>query len=344
MAIDVIIPLYNGSPWIAEALDSVFTQEAEIADVVVVDDGSNDDGPRKVRAYDCVKMLKNNGKGSSVARNLGMEHSGSEFVAFLDQDDLWHPLHLQRLLTALEAEPEARAAVSQASCFEGDGPEYDAEPTAVAHFDPWTRYPFTIGIEGPSVALLRRAAVDDAGRWEKCATGMGDILMFLKMAVHHPVLKHAARTTGKRIHASQQWLQVRELGAAYLGDRHDVTQRALDFRRDVQPHNPKLEAYAARQRALLCLKDLTRAIQDADWGEVADTATLLEQHMAGESELLLRHMYYCLMGALFFTYKADELRRDRDATFGRLLDVWPEQAPRTRAVMADLIGEQPVVS
>ena len=64
----------------------------------------------------------------------------------------------------------------------------------------------------------------------------------------------------------------------------------------------------------------------------------------GEDEEYVRQAFYCLMGALFKTHDAAELRALRDQTFGRALPVWPEEAVATRACLRDLIGEMPRVS
>jgi glycosyltransferase involved in cell wall biosynthesis len=99
--IAAIIPLYNGEKFIADALESVFSQHLQPAEVVVVDDGSTDDGPRIVehmaRRYSIRLLRKQNG-GQSSARNFGVANTTSEFIALLDQDDIWYPDHLQKLV------------------------------------------------------------------------------------------------------------------------------------------------------------------------------------------------------------------------------------------------------
>ncbi len=99
--IAVIIPLYNGEKYIAQALDSVFAQRLQPAEIVVVDDGSTDDGPKFVaelaERYPIRLLHKPNG-GQSAARNFGVAHTTSELIALLDQDDIWYPNHLEQLI------------------------------------------------------------------------------------------------------------------------------------------------------------------------------------------------------------------------------------------------------
>ena len=94
------IPLYNGAPFIREALESVIGQTIPPDEIIVVNDGSIDDGPRIVEevaaenpAAPIVLLHKENG-GQSSARNLAVQTCRSSHVAFLDQDDIWYRDHL----------------------------------------------------------------------------------------------------------------------------------------------------------------------------------------------------------------------------------------------------------
>lgn len=344
MSVAVIIPLYNGAKWIREALDSVSSQDMSPNEIVVVDDGSTDSSPELVRSYPNVKLLNNLGKGSSIARNMGLQHTDSEYVAFLDQDDTWHPSHLRTLVESLEDHPEANTAVSLASCFTEGSPDYDLSSDDTSLFDSWTRFPFTIGVDGPSLAVMRRKSVVEVGLWEECATGMGDALIFLKLAVLHPILQHSGRTAGKRIHASQQWLQVRDLGASYLGFRYKVMRRALDFRREYAPDDSKILGYERRLRALEGLSELTRLIQTDQFERIAPIVRQLEGDLSHVPIEIIPHVFYCLMGALFKTYDVELLRRERDKIFTMLVDHWPNDAKRTKEALQAIIGEKPHIS
>ena len=344
MSISVIIPLFNGAKWIEETLDSVLVQELQPEAVIVVDDGSTDKSPDLVRTYPGVKLVANEGKGSSVARNVGLRHACSRYVAFLDHDDVWHPSHLRTLVDRLDTIPAANTAVGVANCFSGALPDYDVTPDTQCFVDPWSRYPFTIGVEGPSVAVHRVRTVLEVGQWEECATGMGDALLFLKLATLHPLVQTSKRTVGKRIHASQQWLKVRELGVSYLGLRYNVMLRALEFRRRHAPRDPDLPKYLRRLEALRTLQDLTAAIESDRFNEIAPIARQLELRVGEDPLPYLPHAFYCLMGALFKTYDAEVLRRQRDEVFTRVLKYWPNDSVATRRALEGVIGEQPLVS
>lgn len=100
--IAVVLPLYNGAPYIEEALDSVFAQTLKPNEIILVDDGSTDRSraivTRMIRAGRKITLLKKENGGQSAARNLGVRRAKSDLIAFLDQDDAWYPHHLATLV------------------------------------------------------------------------------------------------------------------------------------------------------------------------------------------------------------------------------------------------------
>lgn len=99
--IATVVPLHNGSDFVVEALESVFGQTRQSDRVVVVDDGSSDDGVDAIaRAFPQhgIEVLQTVNGGQSRARNLGVQAaSDCDLIAFLDQDDAWYPEHLEVL-------------------------------------------------------------------------------------------------------------------------------------------------------------------------------------------------------------------------------------------------------
>jgi len=98
VAISVVIPLYNAGPWVEQTLASLRGQDEGLAQIelIVIDDGSTDDGPERVQAalsgapFPAALLRTANG-GPSRARNVGWQHARGTWIQFLDADDLLAP-------------------------------------------------------------------------------------------------------------------------------------------------------------------------------------------------------------------------------------------------------------
>ncbi|HTY52849.1 MAG TPA: glycosyltransferase family A protein [Methanomicrobiales archaeon] len=107
--VSVVIPLYNKGQYIGRAVESVRNQTFRDSEIIVVDDGSTDDGPAVVEGIGDprIRIISQKNSGVSAARNRGVRIAGSDFVAFLDADDEWTPVHLETLLKLRREYPGA---------------------------------------------------------------------------------------------------------------------------------------------------------------------------------------------------------------------------------------------
>ncbi|MFU8790002.1 MAG: glycosyltransferase family 2 protein [Methylobacter sp.] len=100
MRCSVIIPLYNKQAFIEDALRSVFEQLHQNFEVIVIDDGSTDNGYALVADVQDsrVRLVQQANAGVSCARNRGIELAKGELICFLDADDWYHPLYLKTIV------------------------------------------------------------------------------------------------------------------------------------------------------------------------------------------------------------------------------------------------------
>jgi len=92
----VIIPLYNGERFILETMQSVLSQTFQDFEIVVVDDGSTDQGKHIVLGVKGpIKYIFQQNSGVCAARNQGFLQSQGHYIAFIDQDDQWYPRNLE---------------------------------------------------------------------------------------------------------------------------------------------------------------------------------------------------------------------------------------------------------
>jgi len=93
--ISVVIPVFNGIDYISDAVESVKNQTLPPTEIIIVDDGSTDGTPDKVKAIPGVTLVVQANRGPSAARNHGVAVASGDWLAFLDADDLWHPEKLK---------------------------------------------------------------------------------------------------------------------------------------------------------------------------------------------------------------------------------------------------------
>jgi len=105
MKVSVIIPAYNAARFIESTVQSALDQTRPPDEIVIVDDGSTDDTAEIVRGLDGpIRFFQQENQGSAVARNLAIERSSGDLLAFLDADDLWLPSKLERQIPPFEAD------------------------------------------------------------------------------------------------------------------------------------------------------------------------------------------------------------------------------------------------
>jgi glycosyltransferase involved in cell wall biosynthesis len=101
--VSVIIPAYNGDRYLAEAIDSVLGQSYQDYEIIVVDDGSTDRTAQVVKQYGkAVRYLSQINQGVAASRNLGLAAALGDYIAFLDQDDIFLPHKLSSQVALLD--------------------------------------------------------------------------------------------------------------------------------------------------------------------------------------------------------------------------------------------------
>ncbi len=105
----VIIPLYNKEPYIKRALETVLNQTYDNFEMIIIDDGSTDEGVRIVSSIQDtrIKVFSQINSGVSAARNRGALLAKNQYLAFLDADDTWEPNFLQEISNLIDEFPYA---------------------------------------------------------------------------------------------------------------------------------------------------------------------------------------------------------------------------------------------
>ena len=107
-SVTVIMPVYNAQDYVAEAIQSILSQSHSDWELLVVNDGSTDDSERVIRSFDDPRIhyFKQENRGVSVARNVGLKHMRGNYFCFLDADDVLTPESLAARCTILDSQPD----------------------------------------------------------------------------------------------------------------------------------------------------------------------------------------------------------------------------------------------
>lgn len=125
----VIIPLYNKAEHILRTLKSIQWQKYKATEIIVVDDGSTDNGVALVKEQNIenLTIIEQKNGGVSSARNTGIKHASCEYIAFIDADDEWLPLYLQETAGLINKFPQAGVFGTRYQIVEADEQYLDAK-------------------------------------------------------------------------------------------------------------------------------------------------------------------------------------------------------------------------
>jgi cellulose synthase/poly-beta-1,6-N-acetylglucosamine synthase-like glycosyltransferase len=212
-AVSVIVPAYRVADLLGETLASLQAQTFEDWEAIVIDDGSPDDVAAVVARFaddPRFQLVRTDNGGLATARNRAIALARAPYVALLDGDDLYAPRYLERMLSAIAADPGLGFVSSDAICF-GDGLRE-------------TRFGARYCMTGPvtlervlsrdlvifGATTMRRAALDDVGGFDGSLRAVEDLDCWIRMLaagwrgaiVPEPLVRYRRRSGS--LSASQQ--------------------------------------------------------------------------------------------------------------------------------------------
>lgn len=185
-SVDVIIPTYNGLPWLQEAVESVLNQTHKNLTLYIMDDGSKDSGAtgkyiKSLKDKRIVYTYQKN-TGQATARNNGIKMSSSEFVAFLDADDFWTHDKLEKQLALMDDEEVGLVYGHHYTC--------DEDGVILRNLRIWKRGYIADDLAGgnliagsASMALVRRSVLERAGLFHEDFVNGEDWDLWLRIAL-----------------------------------------------------------------------------------------------------------------------------------------------------------------
>jgi glycosyltransferase involved in cell wall biosynthesis len=187
--ISVVIPSYNQAHFLGEAIASVIGQEYPCVEVIVVNDGSEDDTAAVVRRFENVRYLEQANRGLAAARNAGLALCRGSFVVFLDADDRLLPGALEIGMRQLAAVPAAGFAAGHSRFISGDGtPQPTEQPDRQPESHPYVTLLRRNRIRNPAMVMFRRHVVEEAGGFSSDVNACADYDLYLRISRSRPVV------------------------------------------------------------------------------------------------------------------------------------------------------------
>jgi len=184
-AVSVIIPTYNRAHLLNQALDSVAAQTFRDYEIIVIDDGSNDQTRDSVAGRrEPIRYHWQANQGVAEARNHALRLTHSEFVAFLDSDDLWEPAFLQRAITRLREHPDEALVYTDFVSTDVDGKPLRGH-RKTPHGGSVTASLFASTFIHTSAVVARAHIIRDAGGFDGRLTHNEDYDLWLRLSLRH---------------------------------------------------------------------------------------------------------------------------------------------------------------
>jgi glycosyltransferase involved in cell wall biosynthesis len=225
--VSIIIPVYNGSNYLRLAIDSALDQTYPATEIIVVDDGSNDEGRTQAIAMSYgqrIKYVRKENGGVATALNRGIQELQGDWFAWLSHDDLFAPDRIEQDMILARENPQAKVFFSRIRIIDAEG-----------RFVREVQYPLD-RVTNPREALrlggvdmcsmtIHKTCFERTGRFNERNRTNQDVEMSLRLAAAFPFIYSRRAVTFKRIHpasgTSTQRDEVRRDTALLMDVIHD---------------------------------------------------------------------------------------------------------------------------
>ena len=174
--VSVVVPTYNRAAVTERAVASVLLQDYENFEIIVVIDGSTDDTVERLRNIgdSRIRVIEQENRGASYARNRGVEAARGEFIAFLDSDDEWLPGKLRPQVAALQIAPARVALCCTAMDLQDASGRSTIKYSQVGSGNCFERMLVENIVQGLTSCLVRREVFDSVGGFDPALPAIED--------------------------------------------------------------------------------------------------------------------------------------------------------------------------
>ncbi|WP_158055634.1 glycosyltransferase family 2 protein [Halorussus halophilus] len=191
--VSVVIPCYNDSEYVTDAIESVLEQTRVPEEIFIVDDGSTDDVETAVAEYvkngDVELLEHETNRGLPAARNTGIRASTEEFIALLDADDKWMPEKTATQVAAMCDRPSVGMVFSDHYRVTPNGDDVISVRRADDPPAQFLENAFVGGVGGilPSTVLIRRECFEQVGYFDEKLRLAQELDMWMRIGAEYPI-------------------------------------------------------------------------------------------------------------------------------------------------------------
>jgi glycosyltransferase involved in cell wall biosynthesis len=190
--VSVLLTCFNHVRWLPEAVAGVRAQSYKDYEIIAIDDGSTD-GTREWLSQqpDLKVILNEKNLGTYATLNIGLEHATGEYIAILNDDDLWASTKLERQIDLFEAHPKVGLVHTGGYFIDAEGHQLSGSPLGFA-FPRFATGDVLLGLVYEnkiiaSAALVRRSCFEELGGFNEAYFGSGDWEMWFRVAEKYHV-------------------------------------------------------------------------------------------------------------------------------------------------------------
>ncbi len=207
--VTVIMPIYNASQFLREAVESIISQTFYYFEVLIVDDGSTDGSAEIIKSYrdPRIKLIINKGNlGCWYSRNIGIQIAQGEYIALFDADDVCHPERLEKQVSFLDRNPDIAVVGSQARLIDEKGNVFATLNVPCCPEDIAQTLLEFMCIPNPS-AMIRKCIFDKVGLYREDFPAAADYDFFLRASEYYKLANISEALIDYRIHINQLSIQ-----------------------------------------------------------------------------------------------------------------------------------------
>lgn len=168
----VIMPCYNSGKYLAQTIESVLNQSYQDYQFIAGNDGSSDNTAEILGDYaDRITVVNHpdfGNHGQAATYNLCLKHANAEYIAFIDNDDLWHPDKLQKQVEVLDSNPDVGLVYTNGNVIDGNNkPLYSFFGSSHQETNEVGAVLLDCYIRTPSTVMVRSSVLQAAGAFEE---------------------------------------------------------------------------------------------------------------------------------------------------------------------------------